>query len=898
MKRFPGLLVIVLSLALASPSFARVISYAPYTNRVALPSFQDRASRYFVLIESKAEDFFTWYTPREVVLYDSTGAEEPRVISPVTGGRWEQAALYQKDGGAPVILLVRQGAVMMSDGGVHWRQVQGLGSIYVAGPWDVDTGGPFSNGLFAPIVLGNDEWPFVVTLRGNGVWAISRDGLAKPLLQGSNARVVGRNAAGDRFLIHSGTTIMTATTGGTLTMVAQSVPNGTYAGWITSNGTAYLERLYTNGRTLYVTSGTSLQMIADGPQVYVSSSSEPLPLRTFAVPTHDYEGAWIIQRAPDEPTTLSRHTPSTGLQTMWSDDTAPEVEALIAGESGQTVLLQVHRDRKGAELSKPIIDPALAVWRIGQPAPREYDELYVNEQWNKGFVVVDADRIESDAFVFNSGFKELPAPVSRVSAPIGGGGDVIQEWGVVRGSLKQRLVLPGVSRLRGAYDSFWRTDVILYNPLAETQLVDVRYVPLGIETSVTTTLTLEPYEIRAIPDVLYSLFGLETGGGALHVLPQAGVNATARTYTRKGYGTFGFGMQAIDFFNAAGPRFPLTFSGAFPGNDFRTNVMLTDTSGRGTYANLRMINAWTSDVMAGNVGTFALGTMQSTVASPARADQDDGVALVVEPTRGTAVATVVAIDNRSNDPTWFPPDVPGTVPRAIPVIGHLAGANGAQFRSDLYLHNPREGSRYVILTARKWDDPGRQYVQWVLLYGHETRVIRDVLSTLFGLTGVARLKYSSPEDQLGEGVRVTSRTYTVDEYGATYGCLVPPLNGFQIGTEGDRLEILGIGGSAGFRTNVGLVDLADDTVNDPLVRIRIIGSKRTVLDTMVVAIPARGGIQLNDIFRARGITPPPAALLEIDILEGRQVAAYATLVDNVTNDSTYLASQLGAKENN
>ncbi|HEX6096145.1 MAG TPA: hypothetical protein VF432_07470 [Thermoanaerobaculia bacterium] len=895
MKRTIGLLS--LGLFLAIPVFARVISYAPYTSRVAVPSIQDRTSRHFVLIEAKAEEFLDAWN-REVVLYDSTGAEEPRVITPPgTSGSWSDTALYEKAGRAPMILALKYSQAMFSADATNWQQVEGLDTFFLASVLDVDTGGPFSHGLFAPVVLGNDDWPFVVTL-SNGVWAIGRTGEARPLLQTSGARVIGRNAAGDRFLIRHGSTIWTSTVDGTLTKTADLTVGGFFAGWITSGGAAYIERVYASGRQLFLASGGSLTLLADAAPVYVPAD-EPLPLRAFAVPTHDYEGAWVIERAPDYPTILSRHTPAAGLQRMWIDDDGPQVEALIPGPSGQTVLIQVHRDRESAELQKPIIDPALAVWRIGQPAPRSYDELYLNEEPNKGFVIVNADEIESGAtFVFNSGFEAVWRPASRVSAPIGGGGDVTQEWGVVRGSLRQRLVLPGVSRMRGAYDSFWQTDVTIYNPLAEAQQVDVRYVPMGAASAVTATLALAPYEIRAIPDVLRSLFFLESGGGALHLLPAVGVNATARTYSRKDGGTYGFGMHAIDAFTAAGPRFPLTFAGAFPGNHFRTNVTLTDTSGRGTRASLRTRTMWDDDLPAGELDTPAAGTMQSTLAPPDRSHEDVGVALIVEPARGTALATVVAIDNRSNDPTWFPPDVPGTVPRAIPVIGHVDGGHGSQWRSDLYLHNPRDGSRYLILTATPWDRPWQWQTAWVRLNGRETRVVRDALWTLFRLTGVARLRYSSAEDEPGEGVRVTSRTYTVDANGATYGCLVPPLTGFQIGTPGDRLEILGVSAGPGFRTNVGLVDVSDTTTYPSLVRVRIIGDRQQLLDETLVEVPARGGLQLNDIFGMHGITPPPAALLVVDVLDGKQIAAYATLVDNVTNDSIYLGSQLGAKETN
>ena len=881
LKRF--LLLSVLAL----PAFARVISYAPYTDRVAMPSIQDRTSRHFVLIESTPEAFLA-RSPGELVLYDSAGAEEPRVITPATPKVWEQAAVYQKPGNAPVILAVAPGMVAVSEGGAEWRVADGLGYVAPAAVLDVDTGGPFTNGLFVPIMLGNDEWPFIVTLHQNGVWAIDRTGRFRPLSKDYRARVIGRNAAGDRFLIQTGTTLSSVTLDGRLTKLADLPVPGSFAGWITPGGEAYIEVLRNDGRSLHITAAGRLEPVASAMPAYPPQGETLPPLRLFAVPTHDYNGAWIVQREPGRPTRLLRHTPNTVLQTMWSDDAAPEVEALIAGRSGQTVLVQVHREREQLDDEPIIIDPALAVWRVGQPAPKSYEELYLNEQWNKGFVVVDPDTMESGAtFVFNSGFREIqPPPPSRVSAPIGGGGDVVQEWGVVRGSLRQRLVLPGVARLRGAYDSFWQTDLTLYNPVDTRQEVELRFAPLGTDGSVSTTVTLEPRELRAVPDVLGSLFSVDAGGGTLHVVPQIGVNAVARTYSRRGDGgTFGFGMQAIDIFNAAGPRFSLSFAGAFPGAHFRTNVLLTDTSGRGTEALLRL----PAKPPLSTVGAPAAGTIQVS------AYAGSASALEIEPTRGTAIATVVAIDNRSNDPTYFPPDLSASVPRVIPVIGHLDGAQGSKFRSDLYLYNPRGVSRSVLLTASPWNGSGRSSTSITLSAG-ESRVIPDALYTLFRMRGLARLRYANADRDSGEGVRVTSRTYTVDANGATYGCLVPPLNGFQIAVPGERLEIIGISAGPGFRTNIGLIDLSDNSWRNATVRLTIVGDRGQVLETKTVSIPARGGIQLNDVFGVGGgSTPPPAALLFVDVVEGLQIGAYATLTDNITNDSVYLASQLGAK---
>jgi hypothetical protein len=317
-------------------------------------------------------------------------------------------------------------------------------------------------------------------------------------------------------------------------------------------------------------------------------------MRFFAVPTHDFEGAWLLQRESGKPTTLSRHTLTRGLEQMWSDVSGPEVEALIPGRSGNTLLVQVHRDRsflpQSPSMQRPFLDPALAVWRVGDPMPRQYDELYLNEEKDKGFVHVDPNTITTrEPFFFHSGSFRDDSPIFGAPTPPG---PPIQESGVVRASLRQQLILPGVARNKDALDLRWLTDVTIYNPADTTQDVDVRFIAPGEDVQASPlrqkTLTLRPREIRFIPDVLHSLFSIDDGGGALHFIPASGINVVGRTYSSKaGGGTIGFGMQGIDFFNAAGPRFPVTFAGAFPvAWLFRTNVLLADTSGRGTEASL------------------------------------------------------------------------------------------------------------------------------------------------------------------------------------------------------------------------------------------------------------------------------------------------------------------------
>jgi hypothetical protein len=476
---------------------------------------------------------------------------------------------------------------------------------------------------------------------------------------------------------------------------------------------------------------------------------------------------------------------------------------------------------------------------------------------------------------------------------------VTQEWGIVRASLRQHLVLPGVARLAGAFGSQWMTDLVVFNPLDTEQAVAVKLTDMGGEVTTAVVneiqITLQPREIRVVRDVVGALFGIANGGGVLHLQPETAVTASARTYSRKGEGTFGFGMQAIDFYNAAGPNFPLYFAGAFLGPHYRTNMVLTDTSGRGAGATLQA---------HGILGM--LGDQQSTIiAPPAGIAQYNAIAerlgllpseyggLTVRTTRGTAIASVVAIDNRTNDPTWFPPELSASITRVIPAIGHLDGAFGSKFRSDLYLINPSNEPRTVNLTATPWDNGSATIVRTFTLLPYESRIIPDVLKTLFSTSGIASLRYSSTFNE--DAVRVTSRTYNIGEDGGTFGCLVPPFNQFQLAGPGDVLEIVAAGG-AGFRTNLALLEVGAAGVGDMSATVTVFDGSGMQLDRFTVRVPGRTGTQINDLFGSRGLPVPEAAWIVVEVGQG-VFGAYVTMTDNITNDSTFVAAQLGGKPN-
>jgi hypothetical protein len=854
---------LLLALLLVWPAgvTARVLSYAPYTDQVAIRAHQERTTRWFALVETTSTAAYDGLMHSgKVVLYDSTGAEAPRVVFPPDGvyaGAIRQVGLYEPPGRTEPAIVVVSGVPnssmthISSNGGRSWRHIPQLDNLHPRIAKEPDRGGPWSYGLAAPLRIGSGAYPFVISY-AEGVYAISETRPPKLLFVGptTESTLLGQNRAGSQFLIltHRNTLITVDQSGRWRS--AGNARGNPVSGWIADDGSFYV---VTAEKDVYRYENRREQLVAD------SSLNT-----SFAVPTHDFGGFWFVEHEPKQTTNLKRYTPATGLQTMWEDADAPEVEALHAADSGDALLIQVHRERAKQDLS--FLDPALAIWRAGEPAPAVYDELFLIEGPRKGFVHLDVEAAASGKpFIFDSGYVR-PAPPDIIISPptspppAGGGGDVIQEWGVVRASLEQRLVIQGITR---------SADLVISNPIDARQTVRLEFGGRA------ASIDLDPLEIRVIANVLSSLFELEDGAGTLHLLPEEGIGALAHVRTAGGAG---YAVQAVDYLNTASPRFPVTFAGATPGAGFRSNLILTDTSGHGIDAR---VQACTTSGLAGG----------ARVALEASEEIGGASAVIVQPARGSLIAGVVAVDERTNDGSYFAPDIPASAIRTIPLI-----ASTETLTSDLHLLNLSPVVRSVMLEVKPYDSNQWPRSQTYRLQPYEARVIPNPLKTLFGMSGIARLRYVSwgqPGDT--SGVRVTSRTYTNAANGGTYGTAVPPLNSFQSVTADEALEILGIRG--GFTASLGLVELSPNTRNQPAkVRVTIVDDGGTTLDSFETTVQPAGGVYIADLFASRGIAQPAAARVIVEALDAwALVGAYAIITERTSNDPTYLGPNLTPK---
>jgi hypothetical protein len=954
----PSLRALLLAALLgpAAPAPARVLSYAPVSARPAVPAIQSRLDRRNVLVERVGNDFGPWAGPicwpcvttSRLVVYDAEGIDEPRDVSP--GGEPSRIFLAAsfEEGGTVRILAVTDATLpgeagpsptrllYSRDTGETWAPVtlpQSLDPERLVTAGLPDTGGWVARERGAALRLGTSAFPFVLALPNTAasagtfsLVAVEVSGQTRLLASGqgpvSGSPLVGADVYWARFLLaadlvrpgpggagegdlKSRGLFLVDLSGNVTRLLDLGALPATLQAWTAVDGSTFVGVDETAGAAAAPFSAPrSFGVVRDAVYTELATADGGTQARLFGVPSATGKGAWFVKRDAGA-TELMSFSAEKGFRTYWSDTTRPKVEALHVGLSGNRLLLQVHRPRP--EPARRFLDPALAVWEVGQPAPARFDELYLDESATRGFVHLDVDAVSNGApFLFDAGISP-PTVLPPAGGPAGGGGggDVVQEWGVVRGSLAQRLLVPAAARADGRNGSTWRTDLTLRNPGDTPLPVFVGLVP-NPETApgaAGTQIVLEPGEIRFVPDVLDALFGLDAGSGALLVVPPLGasVEATSRTYSLAGSGTFGMGVAAVDVFASSSANFPVTFAAALLGSGFRTNVVATDASVRGSRLALSVAPA-SADLSPVTLDLDApTGTQRQLngLAAAAGLPGESRGSLDLAPQKGAVVAGITVIDDATNDPTWFGPDLPATEARTIPALVHADGGNGAAYRSDLYFFNPTSEARFVTLTARDWASPQTTKSLFLTLLPQESKVIRDALPGAFGLTGVAQVTFTSDaSSETAEGVRVTSRTYTAAPGGGTYGHPVPPLNAFQSVASGESLEILGPMQAPGFRTNLALVDLAaPGATGAPLnVRVEIVDRQGVVADAFTQPLAPGAGVQINDLFAARGLPPSLGPVLIRVSPSGGNVAAYATTIDAATNDPTYYPAQLAARE--
>jgi len=159
-------------------------------------------------------------------------------------------------------------------------------------------------------------------------------------------------------------------------------------------------------------------------------------------------------------------------------------------------------------------------------------------------------------------------------------------------------------------------------------------------------------------------------------------------------------------------------------------------------------------------------------------------------------------------------------------------------------------------------------------------VVSDVVAQM-GMTGSGSIEVFSDQPLLA-----SSRTYNAGEDG-TFGLFLDGVPAQAMANEGDEVWLPQLLQNPAFRTNIGLFNSGDAEVR---VRIFLYDASGNELVSRWRTLEPGGWMQLQEPFvRLAGRTDIESGSARVEVASGRGVIAYASVIDNATNDGTAIS---------
>jgi len=225
----------------------------------------------------------------------------------------------------------------------------------------------------------------------------------------------------------------------------------------------------------------------------------------------------------------------------------------------------------------------------------------------------------------------------------------------------------------------------------------------------------------------------------------------------------------------------------------------------------------------------------------------------------------------------------------LPAAANAEGANQTNWRTDLQIKAPEtQAATFTIeLLESGKDNSAPLAIEGTVGAGESLR-FGNLLETEFGYTGTSALRVSATEGH----ILATSRTYN-DASAGTYGQTVQAVaveDGFGFGSEATLIQLSRSSDpSAGFRTNIGFVNLVDTQTK---MEIGLFAADGTELGTVTRNLKPFEYRQVNDVFHAAGADDVPDGYAVVRTTsEDGQFIAYASVVDNGSGDAVFLLGE-------
>jgi CubicO group peptidase (beta-lactamase class C family) len=446
------------------------------------------------------------------------------------------------------------------------------------------------------------------------------------------------------------------------------------------------------------------------------------------------------------------------------------------------------------------------------------------------------------------------------------------------GSAPVESWIPAVARTDGVGESVWRSDVGLLNRSSSTNRVRLRFhrgeQPLDRE------IEMAPGESREISDVV-DWFG-QSGSGPLQVFSSEALTVTSRTFNQSLDGTFG---QSLDGVTATGGlesaesavlmqlrEDDTTRSNIGIHNQWRRSarVEIELYDGNGSLVTRRTRDIPAQQTVQLNRPFFKLG---------GRNDIASGYAVVSVLAGQDVYIYGSVIDNATGDPTAIPMKIGSGADRQwIAAAAHGGGAHGSVWRTDVCLLNRSGETAAADIVFHR--DNGETGTYSTTLSDGQQLVLGDIVAEL-GMAGSGAIEIDADEPLL-----VSSRTYNSGEDG-TFGLFLDGVSAQAAADEGDIVWLPQLRQNESFRTNIGLANTGDDRAR---VRVFLYDASGGELVSRWKTLEPGGWMQLQEPFvRLAGRSDIASGSASVEVSSGSGVIAYASVIDNATNDGTAIS---------
>jgi len=470
------------------------------------------------------------------------------------------------------------------------------------------------------------------------------------------------------------------------------------------------------------------------------------------------------------------------------------------------------------------------------------------------------------------------------------------------------LIIPAVAHADGINSKF-QSDVRVTNTAPQTMKYQVTFTPSGDNGAASakqTTIDVDPGKTVALDDILGTWFtsgALQGSIGTLEVRPltQLASNvanlltfASSRTFNATSNGTFGQYIPAIPFANFIGnatslAKQPILSLQQIAQSDaYRTNLGLVEGSGNPASV---LISVFGGD--GKNITDFpiALSAGEHTQFSLAQHNvnvSDGRVEVKVTSSTGKVTAYASVLDNLTNDPMLVNPITVtegGGTKFVIPGVADLN--NGfANWRTDTRIYNASAST--VTANLLFYSQTGAAPVtKSITLAPNEVKQLDNTLASFFGVTndgGALHITTDTPANLI-----TSARTYNQTTNG-TYGQFINGITPNDAAAAGGRaLQILQVEESDRYRSNIGVAEVNGKSAT---VELQVVPADGRVAAKLTFDMKPNEFRQFNSLLQGLNVGTTYNARVTVRVVSGEgRIAAYASVIDALTNDPTFVPAQ-------